>query len=335
MRTSLLALLSAIALVACSQASRDGDAPAATAAEAVASAQPARDMAPYQALQAADLLKDRVFGPKLGSITAPAQQTCLRRTLEELPPLSLDSQRNAMSAAYGSHAENWAEGYVQASPDGHVDVLLNCEDDAAATRYLLLTSRGTMAPLAPGVANWLNQGAGGTGQIVVFDGHVRQEFAVAELLGGRRSPPAVERQPMVTEAAIETDSFSSVGGVLKVTSSEPDGTGTQELTLNGAAVPGFSNDQVQLIKAYRYGDRDLVLVTLACAGSACRYTDFGLIDVPSHGQATLIHDESMSINSDGAVPDIAVQADGSLRIGFTGFNGKQRLRYEKGVLMKD
>lgn len=140
--------------------------------------------------------------------------------------------------------------------------------------------------------------------------------------------PVVPSKPSVAIVPISDDRFVAAGGSLQVVESN----GQRLLTFGGEPVQAVTDDLVQLHTAYRYGDRDIVLVTHACGGSGCRFTKFVLVDIPAHGSAKLIQDERLTIDVDSAAPDIYVQSDGSLLIAFYAQGGTQRFRYANGML---
>lgn len=317
-------------------ASGGSEAPAAALA---VPAQPAAelDMMLYKDMQVLDLLKDRVFGKKVIAIVPSARMECLKSTLSSMRALSLDGGRNAISDASGSHADNWIEGYVQASPDGQLDVVVDCGESSNANskQYTYFTTRGINAAVPDGLRFWLSSVSQGDGNLTVFDGKQQKDLAIATLTDDLQQNVAVELKSSISEVNISGQSFSTVGGELKVANTEPDDTGTQVLNFKGETLAGIDDDHVSLEKAYRYGDRDVVLVTHACAGSACGFTSVALVEVTASGRAMLFDGDEMTINTDGQVPDVQIQADGSLEIAFTGFKGKEQWSYAHGKLTKE
>jgi hypothetical protein len=296
-----------------------------------------QDMMLYKDMRAVDLLKDQIFGKKVVAIVPSASLECVKSTLNSMPALALDSGRNAISEASGSHAENWIEGYVQASPDGQLDVVVVCDESSSANskRFIYFTTRGINAAVPSGLKFWLNNVSQGEGTVTVFDGKEQKDVTVATLAGDLRQNVAVELKPSISEVNISGRSFSTVGGELKVANTEPDGTGTRVLNFNGETLTGIEDDHVSLEKAFRYGDRDVVLVTHACGGSACGFTSVALVEVTTSGGAVLVDGNQMTINTDGQVPDVQIQADGGLKIAFTGFKGKEQWSYANAKLTKE
>jgi hypothetical protein len=250
--------------------------------------------------------------------------------------LALDSGQNAISEAFGSHADNWIEGYVQASPTGDLDVVVDCDDssDASTKHFTYFTTRGINAALPAGLKFWLNGVSQGEGTVTVFDGKQQKDVPVSSLVNDLRQDVAVELKPTVSEVAISGDSFDSVGGKISV-ARESDSAFGAVLEFNGKALADIKDDSMSLQKAYRYGDHDLVLVTHGCSGSSCTYTPFALVEVTASGYAKSVGPDTLVISGDGQVPNIQIQTDASLQISFTGLDGKERWSYANGKLTKE
>lgn len=322
MLTSLI--LGLAATTACSKRGADVPAPAATTSI---------DMKSYMDLKPVDLQRDPVFGPKFTAIIPKSTADCVRGTLEQLRPLAMGSKGEVYAQGFGSHADNWTEGYVEISQDGQLDVGVVCSDFAtAADRHIhYFTTRGTNVPLHDGAKLWINELTSGEGTLTIFDGKQQKDTAVAEMVSSVRTEVAGELSiPAVTETTISGESFQSVGGMLAVAEIDY----VRKLTWNGTALGDIEDDHINLEKVYRYGDRDVVLVTHACGGSACTFTALALVEIPKTGQPKVLTNDELTINSDGTLPDIAVEPDGSLLIQFTGFKGKEKWRYSNGTLNK-
>ncbi|WP_343851645.1 hypothetical protein [Rhodanobacter soli] len=295
----------------------------------------ALDMMLYKDMQVVDLLKDPVFGKRAISIVPRTSMECVNHTFSSMQALALDSSQNASSEAFGSHADNWIEGYVQASPTGDLDVVVDCDEssDASTKHFTYFTTRGINAAPPAGLKFWLNGVSQGEGTVTVFDGKQQKDVPVSSLVNDLRQDVAVELKPTVSEVTISGDSFSSVGGALTI--NESGGGYAHVLKFNGSDLAGIADDYMSLKKAYRYGDHDLVLVTSSCAGSSCSYTSIYLIEVAASGKATSLGPETMSTTDGGQLPDIQIQTDGSLQIAFTSFQGKERWSYANGKLTKE
>lgn len=132
-------------------------------------------------------------------------------------------------------------------------------------------------------------------------------------------------------AQVEGTQYRTRGGSLVV---QGDSTTGRQLLLNGQPVPNMREDFVTLVSVYRYQDRDTAVVTYACAGSICGWTSFALVEVFPNGQFSVLANDQLTIEMDGAVPDVAIQNDGSLSISFQGHQGREQWRYAKGQLTK-
>ncbi|MEJ6007740.1 hypothetical protein WG899_19500 [Paucibacter sp. AS339] len=139
------------------------------------------DLSVFEGAQAGTLLKDAYWGPKIAAITPGAGRQCVDQTLPELPPMRLTSERLVVSAAHGSHAENWVAGLLQLGADGQVELALVC--DMASDHILLMTSRDVSAAVSPGVKSWLGEQGSADTKVTVFDGKKALETTVGALLG--------------------------------------------------------------------------------------------------------------------------------------------------------
>lgn len=133
---------------------------------------------------------------------------------------------------------------------------------------------------------------------------------------------------------VRDNRVSTVAGDLRAASEDPSGEGTKRLLLNGKALDQVSDDHITLLTVYRYDDRDVVLFTHACGGSACGFTSIGILEIPAQGMPRLIANRELTINTDGAEPDVRVQPDGGLLLSFEGQSSPQRWRYLAGQLTK-
>lgn len=155
---------------------------------------------------------------------------------------------------------------------------------------------------------------------------------------GQAQLPMPEQQPgqavSVRVIQVRDNRVSTVAGDLRAASEDPSGEGTKRLLLNGKALDQISDDHITLLTVYRYDDRDVVLFTHACGGSACGFTSIGILELPAQGMPRLIASRELTINTDGAEPDVRVQPDGGLLLSFEGQTSPQRWRYLAGQLTK-
>lgn len=135
--------------------------------------------------------------------------------------------------------------------------------------------------------------------------------------------------PQRTE--IQGNTFQVRGGTLRVVGDDVSG---RQLQLNDQPVPRVSEDELRMVAAYRYADRDTVLVTKACSGASCDWTWFLMVEVWPDGQVDVFSDDRLSITAAHAVPDLSAQPDGSLLITFKGEQGPEQWRYAPGRLSK-
>ena len=217
------------------------------------------DIQRLQGIAPDDLLKDPDWGPKLAAITPPSSQQCLKATLSQLPGFQTEGLA-AVSAAHGSHAENWITGFIQVSADGNLDVALVCDD--ASDHILVLTSRGIGLPASGGLAKWLKE-QGTSIPVTVTDGKQERQASLAELLGGSAQPTAQTDAPTAMRVHVSGDVLQVQGGVLGVVDADIG----KQLVLNHQAVSKVSGDLVSIVDAYRFQGHDVAIVTYACGGS--------------------------------------------------------------------
>jgi hypothetical protein len=305
------------------------DASPATQPSAPESAQTVQqlDLTPLQGLPPGNLLKDAVWGAKLNAIAPPAHQPCMASTLSQLPALQVSGASGAVSAASGSRAENWVTGYLQVTADGHADVILVCDDKTE--NLLHLTSRDVGTPLSAALVQWLEGRPGDLAVVTVQKGNELPQRTVAQVLGGGAAPTPVSTGAG-TRVNVTAEQFQAQGGLLSVTTSDAG----KQLLFKGQPIPKVQADLVDIVAAYRFNDRDVAFATYACGGSGCAYTAFAVIEILAGGQLQVFTNEQLTIGTDGAVPEIAAQPDGSLLISFDGQQGPQRWRYSAGTLSK-
>ncbi|MDP3253096.1 MAG: DUF4339 domain-containing protein [Hydrogenophaga sp.] len=186
--------------------------------------------------------------------------------------------------------------------------------------------------MALGAGEEVAQGSAPDAQTQVTLDEAQRRMGEPVNVAALQSAPQRDGQAVVETVTVDSNRFASVGGLVQVTAAQPDGDGPKQLIFNGVAVSGLANDFVDIRRAFRYGERDVVLVTLGCSGSSCSYTQFVLLDTPAQGETKLVSDQRFVIDMDGEVPEVSVQADGSLLIAYVARNGPQRFVYAKGQL---
>lgn len=300
----------------------------------------------YKDMQVRDLLKDEVFAKKVIAIVPPASMSCVKDNFDRMRALSLDTANNAISESSGSNADNGITAYAQVSNDVQLDIAIvaSCQGYDHPTddnQFLYFTTRGIDTALPSGLKAWLNNMCGvdsycAKQTITIFDGKQQKTLAVAPLISDLRVQVAAELKPSVTVVDIQGDSFESVGGLISIAKDNPNSAFGKHVMFAGHDIQ-ISDDSVSLDKAYRYGDRDLIFVHSNCSGSSCSYYSIELIEVNANGSVTIFNDPQnrMTVSGDAQVADIQPQADGSVKINFVGFNGKERWIYANKTLRKD
>lgn len=328
----LVSLMAALALSACKVAAPE--------AQTETAAKPATgpvevNLADYAEKPATVILHDKPFGPVMAGIIPKSKQSCARVTLAAIQPLTVDADA-AISAAYGSHADQWQEGFARISKAGDVDVGVVCDGEAGDPRHVLVfTTRDPNAPLDDALKGWV-QGVGGApgSMLTVFNGKTQSDRSVDAALGAESEPSGPELKPTVIEVSIQDNVFESIAGKLGVAAEFEDGIGPKQLTLNGKVLEGLIDDHVTLEKAFRVPGRDVVLVTHGCSGSACSGLIFALVELaPNTKPRLLMHRDFASVSyEDGA--KVTIEPDGALLFAFTDVNGPARWRYLNGTLTR-
>jgi len=274
---------------------------------------------------------------------------------QRVGPVSFSEiQTLVASASITSSTLVWRRGWTDWKAAGDTELvgkLPSTATAASSTAAPAIKSASTIAP--NGVKGWPRMAGVAlalVGVVVVAGIYVRKH---PELLASLRSSPAQAQQEPVSDKqqsqqatvaelpgdevrsdgspaviGIESDSFQTVGGVLRVT----DHDAVKQLLLDQRKVSGIEGDFIHLVTAYRFKGRDTVLVTTACGGSSCNYTSFALLDIQADGQVKVLSDEQLTLDAEGATPDVVPQVDGSLLIAFRGFKGAQRWLYANGGL---
>lgn len=161
-------------------------------------------------------------------------------------------------------------------------------------------------------------------------------LVAAEGTGSKEAAPTALSQPtgsVQRVIQVRDNGVTTVGGELRAAPQDPDGSGQMVLYFNGMKLERPSDDVMTLLTLYRYADRDVVVLTHACGGSACSYTTIAVMEIPAQGKATMFQHEDWTIAGDGQEPEVTVQPDGSLLMTFVGFKGRQTWRYADGELM--
>jgi hypothetical protein len=319
--TVLILCLATLGSVGCNRPNQ----PAAAAASQPA-AVTALDMSKYAAMAPVKLLDDPVFGKQYAAIVPVLQRDCVKSTLASMGPLALDNDGNAVSVADGSHADNWVTAYVAANKDGALEIVLSCEDIANTNAPLFdFTSRGVQAPISAGLKEWLDGHQGGT--LIVFDGKDKKDYQIDALLGTAQA--AASQATLFQEVAVSEESFASIAGRLKVVDID----GQRGLRLKGQKVPGVVDSHVELKKAFRSAQGDVVLVGHNCGGSGCGYTAIDLLLINASGSIGIIPDK-MTAQSDVASIATTPKPDGSIAFAFTGQQGPEAWVLKDGNLTK-
>ncbi len=133
---------------------------------------------------------------------------------------------------------------------------------------------------------------------------------------------------------VRSNQVTTVGGDLLAVTEDGSAVGPKVLVLKGMKLNGLTNDLVTLLTVYRYADRDVVLLTHGCGGSACSYTSIAVMDITAQGAPMLFQHDELTIAGDGQEPEVKVQPDGSLLVSFEGFKGRQTWRYAQRELVK-
>lgn len=125
---------------------------------------------------------------------------------------------------------------------------------------------------------------------------------------------------------------STVAGDLVV--AEDSSETAKTLWLNGSALESISDDHISLLTVYRYADRDVVLFTHSCGGSACSFTSLGLLVVTNQRGIRFYDHKDFVIAGDGEEPEVRVGDNGGLTISFVGFSGPSSWKFHEEALTK-
>lgn len=133
---------------------------------------------------------------------------------------------------------------------------------------------------------------------------------------------------------VQADQVETVGGLVKIVSSNQSTDGISHLTINDKRINDIGDDHVTLLTRYRYTDRDILLVTHGCSGSGCSFTSIALINIQANGEVKVDKHDDLTINTDGGVPSVHVNDKGSLSLSFSGQTAPQRWTFENGKLFR-
>ncbi len=213
--TILIAILAIAAVQGCYEQSSPNPAKEVAAAPLV----PFSNIATFDNKAPNDLVADLTIGKVIRSIVPQAQLKCMDEIFNYMPDLQLSKDGSVSAQSMGSHADNWMIGYVNASPTGEVDIVLQCDPQADnKPPYLYFTTRNIAGNAPVSVLNWYYIVAREEDVVRVSDGKETRDIPYAqflkETLAGAASskdspnPSSVPTQP---EAADAVDSVQLAG----------------------------------------------------------------------------------------------------------------------------
>jgi len=175
-----------------------------------------------------------------------------------------------------------------------------------------------------------NRGSGSDAALAELREAISKPVDVAAL---SKAPETMADVP-VRVIQVRDNQVTTVGGELLAATEDGSAVGPKVLVLKGMKLNGLTNDLVTLLTVYRYTDRDVVLLTHGCGGSACSYTSIAVMDITAQGAPMLFQHDELTIAGDGQEPEVKVQPDGSLLVSFEGFKGRQTWRYAQRELVR-
>ena len=129
---ALTTVLLGLALVACSKTpSTPSSVSSAPASAPVVEAKlPQRmqfkDLEQFKGKPPWDLVKDEVIGKEIKAIVPQSQFKCMDDIFNYMHDLEMQRDGSVQASMNGSHADQFMEAFISASPDGSLNVVLNC-----------------------------------------------------------------------------------------------------------------------------------------------------------------------------------------------------------------
>jgi hypothetical protein len=142
---------------------------------------PFPDIAKFEKKAPNDLVADSTIGKVIRSIVPQAQLKCMDEILDYMPDLQLAKDGSVTAELNGSHADNFMVGYVNASPTGEINIVLQClpPDDKP---HLYFTNRNIAGEAPAALMNWYYMVAGQQDVVRVSNGKETRDIPYAQFL---------------------------------------------------------------------------------------------------------------------------------------------------------
>lgn len=142
---------------------------------------PFPEIASFEKKAPNDLVADSTIGKVIRSIVPQAQLKCMDEILDYMPDLQLSKDGSVTAELSGSHADNFMVGYVNASPTGEINIVLQClpPDDKP---HLYFTNRNIAGEAPAALLNWYYMVAGQQDVVRVSNGKETRDIPYAQFL---------------------------------------------------------------------------------------------------------------------------------------------------------
>ena len=127
-----------------------------------------------------DFLKDVEIGKVLRSIVPQTQFKCLDDAFNYMPDLSLETDGSLQSQLSGSHADQWTRSFISATPNGELNVILQCNSDES--NYQFFTNTDLNTPTPKSILNWFYGLPSGVTTVTKSDGKSSVDIPLAKIL---------------------------------------------------------------------------------------------------------------------------------------------------------
>ncbi len=196
---------------------------------------PFPDIANFEKKAPNDLVADLTIGKVIRSIVPQAQLKCMDEIFNYMPDLQLSKDGSVTAELNGSHADNFMVGYVNASPTGEINIVLQClPPDDKPHRYF--TNRDIAGEAPAPVLNWYYMVAGQQDVVRVSDGKETRDIPYAQFLKetlAGAAKPLQDQSRTSQQAKLESAEKTKTGGAEKAQAGSVNGQWQCKTTLKG------------------------------------------------------------------------------------------------------
>lgn len=156
-----------------------------------------KGLANFNGKPAWDLVKDDVIGKRIKEIVPQSQFKCMDDIFNYMPDLELQSDGSVQASLNGAHVDQFMEAFISASPNGSINVVLNCDPQSIPKgKYQFFTNQEPQADPAKEVLEWIYVVGSDDDKVLRSDGEKMVEIPFGKFV----QAVTPESKPVVTVA---------------------------------------------------------------------------------------------------------------------------------------